>query len=53
MRAYRGWAMTEAARGADASRLGCISPQTTVADVEALLSEVEACGAEAWGRMRG
>ena len=30
-----------------------INPRTTAADVEALLSEVEACGAEAWGRMRG
>lgn len=30
-----------------------INPRTTSADVEALLSEVEACGAEAWERMRG
>jgi glutamate/tyrosine decarboxylase-like PLP-dependent enzyme len=30
-----------------------INPRTTAEDVQALLDEVEACGAEAWGRLGG
>ncbi len=40
-------------RGAFAIRACYINPRTTVADVDALAAEAEACGALVWERLRG
>ncbi len=42
-----------AVRGAFAIRPCFVNPRTTLADVDALADEVEACGAEAWASLNG